>query len=196
MGRKRKIEQAASDNDNIVPAPVLKRTRGATARQAQPAAAVTRSKRTSRTNASSPLTKSPIRGKLSRSRKNAENDVEKVETPKAAKSNATRTSTVSEAPNATASRRNSTVSVEVPRRGKNKAVAKAADDEEPHEDVESDGLSYWLMKAEPESRIEKGKDVKFSIDDLKARQEPEGWDGKSDPHVQSPLRTNNIDRCT
>ncbi|KAL2040245.1 hypothetical protein N7G274_007148 [Stereocaulon virgatum] len=39
------------------------------------------------------------------------------------------------------------------------------------------GPSYWLMKAEPDSRIEKGKDVKFSIDDLKASTAPEGWDG-------------------
>ena len=38
-----------------------------------------------------------------------------------------------------------------------------------------------LMKAEPESRLEKGKDVKFSIDDLKAATEPEGWDGKIAP---------------
>lgn len=38
--------------------------------------------------------------------------------------------------------------------------------------------SYWLMKAEPESRIEKGKDVKFSIDDLKNASAPEPWDGK------------------
>lgn len=30
---------------------------------------------------------------------------------------------------------------------------------------------------EPESRMEKGKDVKFSIDDLKKASEPEGWDG-------------------
>lgn len=49
--------------------------------------------------------------------------------------------------------------------------------------VEDDGfvdpdIQYWLMKAEPESRIEKGYDVKFSIDDLAARTEPEGWDGK------------------
>ncbi|KAF4333402.1 Thymocyte nuclear 1 [Fusarium beomiforme] len=40
-----------------------------------------------------------------------------------------------------------------------------------------DGQWYWLMKAEPESRIENGVDVKFSIDDLKAKTEPEGWDG-------------------
>ena len=35
------------------------------------------------------------------------------------------------------------------------------------------------MKAEPDSRMEKGKDVKFSIDDLKQATEPEAWDGKS-----------------
>jgi biotin carboxyl carrier protein len=39
------------------------------------------------------------------------------------------------------------------------------------------GRRFWLMKAEPETRIEKGKDVKFSIDDLASRTEPEGWDG-------------------
>jgi predicted RNA-binding protein with PUA-like domain len=38
--------------------------------------------------------------------------------------------------------------------------------------------SFWLMKAEPESRMEKGKDVKFSIDDLAAADSPEPWDGK------------------
>ncbi|KAJ5834839.1 hypothetical protein N7447_000865 [Penicillium robsamsonii] len=39
------------------------------------------------------------------------------------------------------------------------------------------GRSFWLMKAEPESRLEKGKDVKFSIDDLAAADVPEPWDG-------------------
>lgn len=33
------------------------------------------------------------------------------------------------------------------------------------------------MKAEPESRMEKGVDVKFSIDDLREAKEPEPWDG-------------------
>ena len=37
--------------------------------------------------------------------------------------------------------------------------------------------TYWLLKAEPESRFENGIDVRFSIDDLKARKKPEGWDG-------------------
>ena len=34
------------------------------------------------------------------------------------------------------------------------------------------------MKAEPNSRIEKGTDVKFSIDDLEKATAPEAWDGK------------------
>lgn len=50
-------------------------------------------------------------------------------------------------------------------------VAEEAEEEHP------EGPSYWLMKAEPDSRIEKGKDVKFSIDDLKVATAPEGWDG-------------------
>ncbi|KAG5958638.1 hypothetical protein E4U58_005321 [Claviceps cyperi] len=40
-----------------------------------------------------------------------------------------------------------------------------------------EGEWYWLMKAEPETRLENGIDVRFSIDDLKAKKEPEGWDG-------------------
>ncbi len=36
---------------------------------------------------------------------------------------------------------------------------------------------YWLMKAEPESRLERGHDIKFSIDDLAAKKAPEPWDG-------------------
>lgn len=43
--------------------------------------------------------------------------------------------------------------------------------------AESSTRQYWLMKAEPESRIEKGHDIKFSIDDLAAKTEPEPWDG-------------------
>lgn len=40
------------------------------------------------------------------------------------------------------------------------------------------GRQYWLMKAEPESRLENGRDIKFSIDDLRAKTKPEPWDGK------------------
>lgn len=42
---------------------------------------------------------------------------------------------------------------------------------------ESEEKNYWLLKAEPESRYENGVDVKFSIDDLAAKTEPEPWDG-------------------
>lgn len=69
------------------------------------------------------------------------------------------------------------------------------------QDVDQD-VQYWLMKAEPESRIEKGVDVKFSIDDLAAKTEPEGWDGKStmkdpdlilkNPGVRNPAARNNM----
>lgn len=48
---------------------------------------------------------------------------------------------------------------------------------------EDAGRSYWLMKAEPESRFEKGVDVKFSIDDLAAAETPEPWDGKTFPAI-------------
>lgn len=44
--------------------------------------------------------------------------------------------------------------------------------------ADEDGRQYWLMKAEPESRLEKGVDVKFSIDDLRTATEPEAWDGE------------------
>ncbi|EXJ95960.1 hypothetical protein A1O1_01085 [Capronia coronata CBS 617.96] len=54
------------------------------------------------------------------------------------------------------------------------------------ENVDTD-IQYWLMKAEPESRLEKGHDVKFSIDDLMERTEPEPWDG-----VRNPVARNNM----
>lgn len=47
--------------------------------------------------------------------------------------------------------------------------------------------NYWLLKAEPESRIEKGKDVKFSIDDLQACTKPEPWSG-----VRNHVAKNNM----
>ena len=71
--------------------------------------------------------------------------------------------------------RQANISVDVPGQKETASLFSNHEDEEEH-----DGPSYWLMKAEPESRIEKGKDVKFSIDDLKASKEPEAWDGKLD----------------
>ena len=53
--------------------------------------------------------------------------------------------------------------------------------------------NYWLMKAEPESRIEKNAngddvDVKFSIDDLRARTEPEPWEGIRNAQAQNNMK--------
>jgi hypothetical protein len=43
------------------------------------------------------------------------------------------------------------------------------------------------LKAEPESRFENGIDVKFSIDDLAAKTEPEPWDGtQKNSHFSLP----------
>ncbi|KAK1142884.1 hypothetical protein N8T08_007318 [Aspergillus melleus] len=63
------------------------------------------------------------------------------------------------------------------------ADAKAAEDE-----TDSSGRSYWLMKAEPESRMERGVDVKFSIDDLRERKTPEPWDGVRNPAARNHIR--------
>ncbi|GAB7353692.1 hypothetical protein MBLNU459_g4096t1 [Dothideomycetes sp. NU459] len=59
------------------------------------------------------------------------------------------------------------------------------------------GRHYWLMKAEPESRIEKNKagvecDVKFTIDELRAKAEPEGWEGIRNAEAQKNLRAMNV----
>lgn len=63
------------------------------------------------------------------------------------------------------------------------------DDDNEDEDDEVEGRSYWLMKAEPESRLEKGVDVKFSIDDLRAATEPEPWNGIRNPVGKRDLDT-------
>ncbi|KAJ6084148.1 High mobility group HMG-I/HMG-Y [Penicillium sp. IBT 16267x] len=53
---------------------------------------------------------------------------------------------------------------------------------------EDAGRSYWLMKAEPDSRLEKGVDVKFSIDDLAAAESPEPWDGVRNAVARNLMR--------
>ncbi|CAH0048185.1 unnamed protein product [Clonostachys solani] len=59
------------------------------------------------------------------------------------------------------------------------------------ETVRHDGEWYWLMKAEPETRIEGGVDVRFSIDDLRACTKPEGWDGIRNYAARNNLRAMN-----
>jgi hypothetical protein len=43
------------------------------------------------------------------------------------------------------------------------------DDIKAEDDTMEEDRQYWLMKAEPETRLEGGVDVKFSIDDLAAK---------------------------
>jgi hypothetical protein len=59
----------------------------------------------------------------------------------------------------------------------NESGQEKEEEAKPGYEEESESRRYWLMKAEPETRIEKGKDVKFSIDDLAACDEPQAWDG-------------------
>ena len=58
-------------------------------------------------------------------------------------------------------------------------TAKATPRAEVEDDSEEDDTKYWLMKAEPESRLEKGVDVAFSIDMLRDQKDPEPWDGNN-----------------
>lgn len=65
---------------------------------------------------------------------------------------------------------------------KKQEVPKPAEEEEGGSEAGDEAGSsrqYWLMKAEPEPRFENGVNVSFSIDDLKAKTEPEPWDGES-----------------
>ncbi|KAA0701910.1 Thymocyte nuclear protein 1 [Triplophysa tibetana] len=49
--------------------------------------------------------------------------------------------------------------------------------------------SYWLMKSEPETRIENGVDVKFGIDDLKVLPDQTGcWDGVRNYQARNFMR--------
>ncbi|XP_062872931.1 thymocyte nuclear protein 1 [Trichomycterus rosablanca] len=50
-------------------------------------------------------------------------------------------------------------------------------------------FTHWLMKSEPESRIQKGVDVKFGIEDLKALPKQTGcWDGVRNYQARNFMR--------
>ncbi|KAL9620231.1 MAG: hypothetical protein Q9160_005240 [Pyrenula sp. 1 TL-2023] len=53
------------------------------------------------------------------------------------------------------------------------------DDVDSHQSEEQpeNDQQYWLMKAEPETRLENDVDISYSIDDLLNATEPEGWEG-------------------
>ncbi|GKT90128.1 AT-rich DNA-binding protein [Colletotrichum tofieldiae] len=50
------------------------------------------------------------------------------------------------------------------------------------------GPRYWLMKSEPDVRIDDGYEIKFSIDDLAAKKTPEGWEGIRNYVARNNLR--------
>ncbi|KAI1469230.1 DUF55-domain-containing protein [Daldinia caldariorum] len=74
------------------------------------------------------------------------------------------------------------------KKAKNVAQLSTASKAESDEISGSSERLYWLLKAEPESRFENGVDVKFSIDDLASRTEPEPWDGIRNYVARNNLR--------
>ncbi|CAI9624601.1 unnamed protein product [Staurois parvus] len=72
-------------------------------------------------------------------------------------------------------------------KGRRKAAASGRSDsnEKPKEEYH-----FWLMKSEPESRIEKGMDMKFGIEDLKAQPDQRAcWDGVRNYQVTVDMST-------
>ncbi|XP_018414518.1 PREDICTED: thymocyte nuclear protein 1 [Nanorana parkeri] len=69
-------------------------------------------------------------------------------------------------------------------KGRRKAAASAGTNEKQKEEYR-----YWLMKSEPESRMEKGMDMKFGIEDLKGQPEQRAcWDGVRNYQARNFLR--------
>ena len=187
--RKRKASQVEEDT-----ASVPKRGRGRPARpsprptasslpkgkplRVEQTASSSRPKRKSPTNqGDAKITRSSKTGGVSRptAKTTKSNKITKATTPvKPKKATKAATKTHASGKKSLKDKRDSSVSVEIPEFYTK--TPDRADEAEADEDPE--GPACWLMKAEPESRVEKGKDVKFSIDDLKNAIEPEAWDGK------------------
>ncbi|XP_073673300.1 thymocyte nuclear protein 1 [Garra rufa] len=75
--------------------------------------------------------------------------------------------------------------------GKRKRSAGVKSDVEKNKDDDAGKAfySHWLMKSEPESRIENGVDVKFGIEDLKALPNQTGcWDGVRNYQARNFMR--------
>ncbi|MCJ8739949.1 hypothetical protein PDJAM_G00053370 [Pangasius djambal] len=75
---------------------------------------------------------------------------------------------------------------------KRKRVASGRKSESQHSSSsapEKAAHTHWLMKSEPESRIERGVDVKFGIEDLKALPNQTGcWDGVRNYQARNFMR--------
>ncbi|KAF4104037.1 thymocyte nuclear protein 1 [Onychostoma macrolepis] len=75
--------------------------------------------------------------------------------------------------------------------GKRKRSAGVKSDVEKNknDDGRKTSCSHWLMKSEPESRIENGVDVKFGIEDLKVLPDQTGcWDGVRNYQARNFMR--------
>lgn len=65
------------------------------------------------------------------------------------------------------------------------------------DEVGAADYQYWLMKAEPDTRIEKGIDVAYPIDKLAMATEPEPWDGRSSSDITyCTMQNTNLNRRT
>ena len=72
----------------------------------------------------------------------------------------------------------------MPRAAAKKAVVDMAEKYAP-----KPGRQFWLMKSEPESRVDKGEDVKFSLDDLAAAKDgTECWEGVRNHTAKNIMR--------
>lgn len=72
-------------------------------------------------------------------------------------------------------------------KNKTETKAKVNDDTNGKFHTVDEPITHWLMKAEPDSRIVKGKDVKFSIDDLK-EMGTSPWDGVRNHQAKNYMR--------
>ncbi|XP_077064784.1 thymocyte nuclear protein 1 isoform X2 [Siphateles boraxobius] len=64
-----------------------------------------------------------------------------------------------------------------------------------NDDAWKASYNHWLMKSEPESRIENGVDVKFGIEDLKALPNQTGcWDGVRNYQARNFMRDMKVDQ--
>ncbi|XP_005096716.1 thymocyte nuclear protein 1 [Aplysia californica] len=70
-----------------------------------------------------------------------------------------------------------------------KKVASKSKDKSPNGKDNSPVYSHWLVKSEPDSRFEKGIDVKFSFEDLKSSPDQTAcWDGVRNYSARNFLR--------
>jgi len=68
-------------------------------------------------------------------------------------------------------------------------VTKHQNDEIPRKIPATKSYNFWLMKSEPETRIEKGVDVKFGIEDLmKEPKQTACWDGVRNYQARNFMR--------